>query len=65
VDTALPSVVSFPCCMIGPRTKYQLKVTAAVMIIRPSRTMRVRDATGTGRAGSSRMPSSKKGYTLR
>ena len=45
--------------------KYQLKVTAAVMIIRPSSAMRVRAVTGTGRAGSSRMPSSKKGYTLR
>jgi hypothetical protein len=51
--------------MTGPRMKYQLKVTAAVMIIRPSSAMRVRDATGIGRAGSSRMPSSKKGYTLK
>ena len=58
-DTAFASVVSDPCCMTGPRTKYQLKVTAAVMVIRPSSAMRVRDATGIGQAGSSRMPNNK------
>jgi hypothetical protein len=45
--------------------KYQLKVTATVMAIRPSSAMRARDATGIGRAGSSRMPNRKKGYSIR
>src|SRR5260370_19322346 len=41
-----PITVSAPCRMVGPRMKYQLKVTMPTMIINPSRTMRVRVPAG-------------------
>jgi hypothetical protein len=56
---------SLLCSTVGPRTKYQLKVTAAVMSMSPSKRMRVRATADSGRLGRVRMPSRMKGEAPR
>src|SRR5579884_660791 len=57
----LPSAVN----RVGPRTKYQLKVTMPVRMSMLSRTARQRLWTEPDDPGNCRMPSSNKGYEQR
>jgi len=64
-DTSIPRGVALPAWIIGPRTKYQLKVSIAAMMIRLSKNIRTRSDAASERIGSIRIPNARKGYALK